>query len=162
MPRNSWHDVAQICLNGHVVNDSTQKLPQHSQPHCSTCGAATITACQQCQAAIKGHYYVQGVVSFEPNFWAPAFCHNCGQPYPWTQATLDAALELADLELDEVDAAVVKDNLPDIVQDSPRTKVAALNVKRAFSKAAPTVFGLFRDIVVDVASETAKKAFFGS
>lgn len=161
MPRDSWYDVAQICLNGHVVNHSTQKYPQHSQPFCSVCGAASITTCHHCQTAIKGRYYVEGVGGFTSPYEAPAFCHYCGYAYPWTASALEAAQELADLELDEADAAIVKANLNDIVHDTPRTQVAALKVKKAFIKAGPAVLGMFRDIVVDVASEAAKKAMFG-
>ena len=80
---HDWHDVAQICLNGHVANSETKERPDASRPFCSECGAATITECPNCRTEIEGEYHMEGVVDFT-EFKPPAFCPACGKPYPWT------------------------------------------------------------------------------
>ena len=57
-----YYDVAQICLNGHVITDIAHRAPQPD---------------------------VICLSGSSPK--APAFCHNCGKSYPWTQAKLAAA-----------------------------------------------------------------------
>lgn len=87
------YDVAQVCLNGHVVNFFAGSQPQHNAKFCSTCGERTIVQCPQCKTQIPGHYHMLGVISFLPDF-VPAFCHNCGKPYPWMEDRLQTAKEL--------------------------------------------------------------------
>jgi hypothetical protein len=97
----SWYDTAQVCLNGHAVNDMVRAAPQLNKDFCTECGAPTITACQNCKAPIQGEYHVPGVFGFGAAYSPPSFCHKCGAAYPWTEAKLQAARELAD-ELDEL------------------------------------------------------------
>ncbi|HUW13292.1 MAG TPA: DUF2321 domain-containing protein, partial [Anaerolineae bacterium] len=93
---NSWYDTAQVCLNGHPVNDMVRAAPERNMDFCKECGARTITACQHCKAAIQGEYHVPGVFALGFPYSPPAFCHNCGAAYPWTEARLGAARDLAD------------------------------------------------------------------
>jgi hypothetical protein len=51
--RDNWYDVAQICLNGHVINDSVKKYPQHNKKFCDKCGVATINNCPNCNTEIQ-------------------------------------------------------------------------------------------------------------
>jgi hypothetical protein len=46
-----WYDIAQICLNGHVITGETVARPESIQPFCRLCGLRTITACKN--AALK-------------------------------------------------------------------------------------------------------------
>ncbi len=152
--------VAEICVNGHVVTDSVDSSPELHQDFCSRCGAETATACPDCGSSIRGYYYVEGVVSPLREFALPRFCHACGKPYPWIQTKLDAANELVE-ELDDLgddDRAILKKSLLELVQDSPKTEVAALRVKKTLRKAGAAGVETFRSILVDVLSETAKKA----
>jgi len=57
--------------------------------------------------------------------------------------------------------AEVKAALDDLVVDSPRTKLAASRVKRLLAKAGGELPGMFREVVVSIASDAAKKAFLG-
>ena len=41
----SCYEVAQICMNGHVITPFLKTNPIHSQKYCSQCGALTITTC---------------------------------------------------------------------------------------------------------------------
>jgi len=97
---NSWYDTVQICLNGHIINRSTIAYPVHNQKYCDKCGALAVTNCQSCGTAIKGSYHVQGVFGIN-DYPSPSFCHNCGKSYPWTEAKIKAAQELA-FELDNL------------------------------------------------------------
>jgi len=92
----------------------------------------------------------------------PIFCPDCGKPYPWTEAKLKAAQELSD-ELDNLSPAehdLLKKSLDDIIRDTPQTPVAATQFKRLVAKAGKVAADGFRDILVDVLSEAAKKIIF--
>ena len=93
----------------------------------------------------------------------PVFCPDCGKPYPWTEAKLKAAQELTDLqeELEPEEREILKKSFDDIVRDTPQTKVAATQIKRLLLKVGKPVAELFRELVVDIASETAKKIILG-
>jgi hypothetical protein len=157
------YDVAQICMNGHVINDSTQEYPHRNRKHCHKCGKPTITACPDCGFDIRGEYIMREPFIRTEAFPAPAFCENCGTPYPWTKLALDAARELTDQmpNLTDTEKAEVKADLDDLVVDSPRTKLAASRVKRLLAKAGGELPGMFREVVVSIASDAAKKAFLG-
>lgn len=159
----TWHDVAQICLNGHVVNCSTKASPQFNQKFCAACGQPTITGCQQCNNPIQGAYHAPNFspFSFEQ---APAFCSSCGDPYPWTQAKLTAARELA-LELDELndtERQALSRSLDDLIRDTPSTPVAANRFKKLMVKVGNESAAALRNILVDIASEAAKKIIWPS
>lgn len=157
--RDSWYDAAQICLNGHVINSSLRMYPQHNKKFCDQCGAATIDNCLNCKTEIQGKYHIEGVVSLKSSYKAPAFCRNCGKPYPWTEAKIQAAHELAqELEnISEDDKKILTQSIDDIVKDTPKTTLAATRFKEILSKTGKPVVDAFRDILVDIASETAKK-----
>jgi hypothetical protein len=157
------YDVAQICMNGHVINDSTQQYPSLNRKFCDKCGKPTIMACPECGFDIRGEYISHVAFAGKRDFSAPAFCENCGQPYPWTKQALDAARELTDQmpNLTDVEKAEVKGDLDDLVADSPRTKLAASRVKRLLAKAGGELPGMFREVVVSIASDAAKKALLG-
>jgi len=151
------YDVAQICLNGHVVNDSAVGSPEHNKKFCDLCGKPTITSCQNCESPIQGYYYMESVTGY--GYDRPAFCPQCGHAYPWTQAALDAAREFAD-ELDELNGEekeLLKRSLDDIVGDTPRTPLAATKFKKYAAKAGKAAADSLKSILINVASETAKK-----
>ncbi len=157
----NWYDAAQICPNGHVVNATSVSFPEGNKKFCNKCGEPTITACQSCNSPIQGilHISGSGFSSFE--YAPPRFCHECGSIYPWTKVRLEAARELADeLNLSNEEKETLKQSIKDLVQDTPRTQVAASRFKRLVAKAGPQVGAMFRDILVDVLSETAKKTLF--
>jgi hypothetical protein len=118
-----FHDAAQICLNGHVINDSSHWSPEFNQKFCSKCGEATTTSCPECGAEIRGRYHAPGVVVLGAQFPAPSYCANCGHSYPWTERRLKAAKALADEfeELNEGERDKLKESLDDLVRDSPQT-----------------------------------------
>jgi REase_DpnII-MboI/Uncharacterized protein conserved in bacteria (DUF2321) len=83
-PPQPWRDVMQVCLDGHVINDSYHKYPDCNKDFCDKCGAKTITSCPKCSHPIPGDMQDTGVVmlgGFREN--APDFCQYCGEKFPW-------------------------------------------------------------------------------
>jgi REase_DpnII-MboI/Uncharacterized protein conserved in bacteria (DUF2321) len=79
-----WRDVMQVCLNGHVINDSYHQYPQCNKNFCNNCGAKTIISCPNCSNPIPGDMQDTGVV-FVGGFrkYPPDFCQHCGEKFPW-------------------------------------------------------------------------------
>ncbi len=155
-----WYDVAQICLGGHVTNSTTQRFPQQNKDFCDKCGQHTITACPACEKAIRGRYHQQNVIDLTEDDPAPLHCIGCGKPYPWTEHRLAAAKELVqEMEgLTEEEREVLTRSLPDLIRDTPQTPVAATRFKQSMAKVGGGAGKILYDMVVDIASETAKKA----
>jgi hypothetical protein len=151
------YDVAQVCLNGHGINAHSKGEPENNKKFCGKCGQATIDACPKCKGTIRGYPPNVGGV-----FTPPAYCTNCGEPFPWTSEKINAAIEFAieagELKKDE--AQVFSDSLPDLVKSTPRAQVAAFRIKKLLSGMPEVVAEAARKMVVDVLSETAKKMFF--
>jgi hypothetical protein len=155
------YDTAQVCLNGHPVNDAAVRFPQHNRKFCPDCGAETSTQCQHCQADIKGYYYGGAIVIGEV-YVPPKFCDSCGKPYPWTEQALEAARDLVDaLVLSQEDKDTLVGTLNDLTKDSPHAQVSATKFKRILSKTGMGALEAFKTIMVDIASETAKKVIWG-
>lgn len=153
-----YYDTALICKNGHVINDSVRENPLDNTPFCKECGAATIKSCLSCNAPIRGSYKNEdfAYIGFYDN--APAYCHNCGNPYPWTAEKLKAIQEIMSMgNLSEEDEDDFNKNLVDIVSETPRTKVAALKIKMMGQKVTNEIWEVAKGIIVEIASETAKK-----
>jgi len=157
-----YHDVAQICLNGHVITDVYKSSPEFRKAYCPKCGQPTITQCPSCGANIQGQYNDEGFVDVSV-FPAPDYCHNCGKPYPWTEAKLSAISELLKLEeqIQESDIATMQEILPDILAETPKSKVAEAKFKIIMRKVGKATYEAVKDIIIEIASETIKKSLFG-
>jgi len=154
--------TAQICLNGHSTTSSIDEYPELGEKYCSKCGVETISECPTCQNNIRGYYHVEGVYGGS-EYSPPNFCHACGNLFPWTASKVDSAKELAD-ELEELNAEereTLKVTISDLLTDSPKTEVAAVRYKKLAKKLGTGASSALRSILVDVASEAAKKALFG-
>src|SRR6266545_3053481 len=93
MMSEETHDIAQVCLNGHMITTTARTMPEFASNFCSTCGEATTAECAHCHRPIRGSYL--GTLPLRESKTPPAFCLNCGRPYPWTEASIKAAQELA-------------------------------------------------------------------
>lgn len=93
---------------------------------------------------------------------APNFYHECGEPYPWTRDRLDASRQLADevKGLSAEERVQLKECFPDLLSNNPRSEVAALRVRRLLGKAGGEALEALRALLVDLASETAKRIIF--
>lgn len=158
----SYFDVAQICLNGHVVNSSSRDYPASNQAFCDRCGAETITACRKCSADVRGFHHIPGVI--HSDYDRPAFCFKCGAPFPWTESGLEAARELADVldGLKPEDREHLKKSLDDLVQDTPRTRIAETRFKQIMKRSGKEAVDGMRSVLTDVISATVRKTIFGA
>ena len=161
--KDNYYDTAQICLNGHTVNSNAISSPQLNQKHCAKCGEQTITKCPACNTAIRGYYTPAGSFELYGYYYKPAYCHNCGEAFPWTTSSLKAASELVDeLEaLNPEEKQQLKDSFPDIVKDTPKTVVAGTRFKRLMEKAGAEAYDGMKSILINVVSEAVKKSVFG-
>lgn len=160
---NEGYDVAQICLNGHMVNSTAVSSPEFNEKFCQKCGAETITKCPFCTTPIRGYFHSTGVISLAEDE-IPSFCHNCGKSFPWTESKIQAAQEFAD-ELEELtkeDRELLKKSLPDLVRETPQSKIAESRFKRIMSKVGKESIESMRSILVDILSETIRKSLFGN
>jgi len=159
-----YYDVAQICVNGHIVTWNANSCPEFRKKHCPKCGEPTIIACTACCTPIQGEFHVEGVIAIGGgDSPPPSFCHECGKPYPWTAKRIEAARELAD-EFDELsveDRDKLKKSLDDIFTDNPRTEISASRFKRIMAKVGKSSYETMKTVVVDVLSDAAKKVIFG-
>jgi hypothetical protein len=156
------YDIALICLYGHVVNDSKNGRPIRNTSFSERCGQKTVSECSTCGAVLRGCYHDQNF-GYMPVNQAPAFCYNCGSMFPWTQARLDAAGELADLlnTLTDDEKESLKQSVDTIVRNTPAAPVAEHKYKLPSKKAGKEAAEGMRAILTDIASETLKKAMFG-
>ncbi len=159
----SRYEQALVCENGHLITDCLRLAPEKAVPFCKRCGAPTISACPSCSTPIQGNYFVPGVISMRSHYRRATYCPQCAEPMPWTTKALEAAQELAsDLEmLTPEERETLELALPELLSDSPMTKVAAGRFKRLMLKAGGGATEVFRELLVDVMSEAAKKAIWG-
>jgi hypothetical protein len=157
-----------FCLKGHYVGIVNSVIRARSSgqiralmerasiedPHslpafCSKCGAANISDCQHCGAAIKPR--LQGDI--------PSYCGRCGQPFPWTEHALSAANEFTDelSELTTEDKVTLKSTFIDLTSDTARTPVAATRFRKFMKKIGPGAADVLTKTLVSVSTEAAKK-----
>lgn len=156
----SGYHTAQICKNGHVITSYADEYTYSKENYCSKCGTATITHCPKCLSKIRGREIDYGYLG---NYTAPAYCYNCGQAYPWTLDKLEATQELLALDsiLSTEELNYLSSNLNSLLVDTPKTNLVATKFKISLSKISKVTASAIRDIVVDIASESAKKIIFG-
>lgn len=148
---------AKICLNGHELVESS---PLVKEEYCETCGAKIISKCPICKAPIK-EWHFNGVLYLgTPEFEKPLYCRSCGKPYPWTEAALEATMLMIqeDEELSSLERQNLEQSLPDIISETPKTKVASIRIKKALLTAGEFTADALRQFVIDFGCELAKKS----
>jgi hypothetical protein len=143
----------QVCLNGHLITDHAENMPEQKKPFCPDCGEKTIIACPECGAPIQGH--LKRVVSLRQS---PVRnnCHACGTAYPWRQHALAAAIEIVEMELQGNDAKDAVALIAAVSVDTPGTELAALKLKKLLAKLSKPVYDVAIKVIGDVAAATAK------
>lgn len=156
-----YFDRGLVCRNGHWVNYRADDYPSDNASYCSECGAEAIDKCDSCQATIRGEHVYPRVPGFAKQGPPAAYCYSCGRPYPWTVARLQAAQDLLDLVGgSDPEHERLKGSLGDLVVDTPKTQVAATRMGFFLQRVAPQAAEAMRQLLVDVASEAAKKVLF--
>lgn len=84
-----YFDAMQVCLNGHLINDTFHDNPVFNKNYCDKCGAATMSTCPSCKKEIKGKHHYERVVDLSgiPTP-VPTICEYCGKPFPWSNKML--------------------------------------------------------------------------
>lgn len=163
-PRRQWvlngYDMAQICEQGHIITMFGESRKSNTKKFCTDCGAPTITECSNCHETIRGYHHVANsrVIASVPDE-APAFCHNCGKAYPWTENKMRAATALIEEAegLSDSEKEALTKSLPDLVRDVPATEVAVLRFKKYLPKAGTAVYNAFKSVAVSIVTEEVKK-----
>lgn len=142
---------AYICENGHVVSSFEDHCANR---YCKLCGAAVAAQCPSCNAVIQGNER-----GSSGSYHAPAYCHACGQPYPWIERTIRAVAELL-----AEDEAITPDEcnrlievLPDTLAETPRTQLAVARIKKALKHLSSITSEALRQFLIDWACELVKK-----
>lgn len=148
---------AKICQNGHVL---IERHPLSTEEYCEVCGAKMSSTCPHCQSAIKEWHYNGMAVLGTPSFNKPLYCKSCGKPYPWTEAAIEATAMMIqeDAELSELERANLESCLPDIISETPKTKIAVIRVKKALLTAGEFTAEAIRQFAIDFGCELAKKS----
>lgn len=169
---SAQYDVAQVCLNGHMVNDRSESRPEFSKKFCPDCGSETIPHCQTCGETIQGALHSTYVLKGSRYWRRPpsrftsttdgavrAYCHACGNPYPWTNRSIEAAQALAQEQdkLTDAEKLLLQSSIPDLVADTPRTSLAVVRFKKLMLKIGKEAGDGFKNILVNVLSEAVKK-----
>lgn len=151
-------DIAQICLDGHIINPCVNTFPKYNKKFCDKCGKEVIDECTHCEVKIQGNPFIRN-----RNNIAPAFCHKCGEPYPWTETKNKVTEELIQ-ELEEIsedDKMILTKNINDIIIETPETNLAVIKIKKIFKKYGEPVRKILYKAFIDIASETTKKLIKG-
>lgn len=152
-----FYNKATICLNGHTVSSTVQDYSNF----CDMCGIETISVCKNCNNYIKGLY--ENDLWIDYHYAPPAYCDECGHPFPWTSQVLNNAIELIALDDDLPDKhkEIIKQALPNIIIETPTTPVAIAKYKKFISVAANYTKNGMRNLLIDIVSDTVKKSMFG-
>jgi len=80
------YDVMQVCVNGHVITDYYNAMPEDREEFCDVCGQKTMVACPKCKSPIRGGLLTMGMPLEGEPAPIPDHCPACGAAYPWKEA----------------------------------------------------------------------------
>ena len=149
-------DGALICVNGHVINREAGRNPGPYVRFCTECGGQVLDRCPSCHESIRGQ--VRTPQRYDPVWTRPNNCHGCGQPYPWRVARIENLVEAIDSVegVDETDRQSVKDAIPDVIAETPKTDTAAARMKRFLAGLPGEGAALVRKALDSVVIQTVK------
>jgi hypothetical protein len=154
------HDRALVCRKGHLINDAMRSSPEYNTKFCEKCGAATISECPACRHPIQGLKLGGAVRAHLPG--PAAYCHDCGAPFPWTEASRRALSDLLAMSgASEAEQAALRDSLPALAADSPETPVAVAKWRKFLAGAGKQMASGLKDVLVAIATEAVKGKIFG-
>lgn len=155
-------EKALICLNGHIRVSSYYTEDNILEKYCIECGERLISKCQNCSEYIQGENNPYDFSENQSFYTKPKYCHLCGEPYPWTEKKIKAAIELAELEsiINEQDKEEFKQDVYELAKNSPQSQVSAKRLSIILSKVAdsPAVQAI-RNLFVDISSKAIAEYF---
>lgn len=138
-----FYDTAEICKNGHVITIHYESQPVERKNYCPQCNATTIHECPNCKKKIQGCYHSENRAALSCNpltnsskyysfttcmtqknqYTPPAYCHNCGAPFPWTEALISEADKIIEMmsDLKPDQKKELKSIFPDLISDTSST-----------------------------------------
>lgn len=146
---------ATICQNGHLQIKSSLGS---KDMYCEKCGGKILTRCPACNTPIREWQEDDDVLFIGyPSMDKPLYCRECGKPYPWTQSAIEATVLMIheDEELSELERKNLESSLPDLISETPKTKVATIRVKKALLTAGTFTAEALRQFVIDFGCELA-------
>ncbi len=155
----------QVCENGHSQGGYGVRN------FCAQCGKPVLHSCPTCSGFITlwdplktgGSNSGRDSVVDSSRLPPPAYCANCGKPFPWTENTLLAANEVADQieDINSDDREVLKGAIRDLVTNTPAAPSAGDKIRRIMSSANKHATDILKDILTNVISETLRRSIFG-
>ncbi|MEM9243892.1 MAG: DUF2321 domain-containing protein [Pseudomonadota bacterium] len=135
------------------------------------CGEEIIANCPYCNIEIRGRkeFVVQKIMLSSPtlmekklsiSYERPKYCYNCGKPFPWIEKAIESVIEVIKedekkLSCGELDQ--LHHDMIELSQDGPKVKSSAARFNKIIKKLSALTAQMAREIIVDIASDTAKK-----
>ena len=143
------YDVLQVCWHGHLLTAHLKTMPESGKRFCTECGGKAISECPDCLAPIRG----APTRALVPKISVPNNCHACGVPYPWRQAAIANAIEVAQAEVDAAQAEEVEQLVHSIAAKSPRAEADAMKLGKMLSGISSGAREVVRKAFIEIAAE---------
>lgn len=154
---SGYYKIGVACRRGHKITGNASSA--FNSAFCGKCGEPGVAHCENCTQPLRGDYDKPGSLSLS-GWDVAAYCYACGGAYPWTAAKLDAVSELADAidELTEHEREVIRELLPHLIDETPRTTPAGFKVAAIVGKLVGPGKAAMRKVLEEVAIEAGKRA----
>ncbi len=154
------YEKAQICESGHIISRRSSDFT--TDKFCSSCGAKILDVCPKCNAPFKGepkNMEAAYLIKIKP----PAYCYECGEPYPWTKRKMKAVAEeiKLEMELTEQQQKELISALPALVNEIPETRASAQKVKNILGFIGKAAANALIEEIVTFACSVAKEILLG-
>lgn len=145
---NYWG--ATICEKGHVLSQDEINVSKF----CTICGSKTLSICPSCSASIRGERKFDMVVLGHISYDLKYYCHECGNPYPWTIKVLENATELLTLEdnIDDETKSIILNAIPDLIVESLDSPLAVARFRKYSRNLSDITKNLLMGILANVIS----------
>lgn len=124
---------AAVCINGHII-DNTLYDEDTVDNFCNKCGGKIVTTCSNCGTKIRGQIISRHIVVPVEQRKPHSYCHECGNPYPWTEKAIFAMMKiLREEKLDNELISSIEDSIPDMLSETPGSSLAVIRLKKILS-----------------------------
>ena len=165
-PRDPYYDVAQVCLGGHMVTITAWRHPSTTSPFAPRVAGRRPRSARTVRSPSKGSTRCLTAVRCSLGSQVPSAAR--------TSATLAVPPIHGLPRLSRAPNCWLRNStcfdqpdrhalalIPDLVHEGPRTAAATERFRRLVSKAGEAVPELMKDLLVNVAAESVRKALWG-